>query len=58
MKKKWILPVAVVTGILLLCVAVVLVFGAVLSAKGYGISAENMLETAQLLSKSELKDVS
>jgi hypothetical protein len=38
MKKKWILPVAVVTGILLLCVAAVLVFGAVLSAKGYGIS--------------------
>jgi hypothetical protein len=38
MKKKWILPVAVVTGILLRCVAVVLVFGAVLSAKGYGIS--------------------
>ena len=37
-KRKWILPVSIVGGVLVLCIAAVFIFGAVLSAKGYGIS--------------------
>ena len=37
-KRKWILPVSIVGGVIVLCIAAVLIFGAVLSAKGFGIS--------------------
>lgn len=37
-KKKWILPVSIVSGVIVLCIAAVFAFGAILSAKGYGIS--------------------
>ena len=37
-KRKWILPVGIVGGVIVLCIVAVFVFGAVLSANGYGIS--------------------
>ena len=37
-KSKWILPVSIVGGVLVLCVAAVLIFGIVFSANGYGLS--------------------
>lgn len=37
-QKKWFLPVSIVGGAILLCIVAVLTFGAVLSAKGFGIS--------------------
>ena len=37
-RRKWILPVSIVGGVIALCIVAVLIFGAVLSAKGFGIS--------------------
>ncbi len=37
-KKKWILPVSIVGGVIVLCVIAVFAFGAIQSAKGFGIS--------------------
>ena len=38
-KRKWILPVSIVGGVIVLCIVAVFAFGAILSAQGYGISA-------------------
>lgn len=37
-KKRWILPVSIVGGVIVLCIAAVFAFAAILSAQGYGIS--------------------
>ena len=37
-KRKWILPVSIVSGVIVLCLVAVVAFGAILSAKGFGIS--------------------
>lgn len=37
-KRKWIIPVSIVGGVLLLCVVAVFIFGMVISANGYGLS--------------------
>ena len=37
-KKKWILPISIIGGVVILCIVAVFVFGAILSAQGYGIS--------------------
>lgn len=37
-KKKWILPISIIGGVVILCIVVVFAFGAILSAQGYGIS--------------------
>lgn len=37
-KRKWILPVSIVGGIIVLCVAAVLIFGIISGIKGYGLS--------------------
>lgn len=37
-KRKWILPVSIVGGVIVLCIVAVFAFGAILSAQGYGIS--------------------
>lgn len=37
-KRKWILPVSIIGGVIALCVVAVIAFGAILSAKGFGIS--------------------
>lgn len=37
-KKKWILPISIVGGVIILCIVAVFAFGAILSAQGYGIS--------------------
>ena len=37
-KKNWILPIGIAGGLIIICIAVVLAFGIILSAKGYGIS--------------------
>ena len=38
-KRKWILSVSIVGGVIVLCIVAVFAFGAILSAQGYGISA-------------------
>ena len=37
-KRKWILPVSIVGGVIVLCIVAIFAFGAILSAQGYGIS--------------------
>ena len=37
-KKRWILPVSIVSGVIVLCIVAVVAFGAILSAKGFGIT--------------------
>ena len=37
-KKKWILPVGIVCGIIVICAAAVFAFGAILSTQGYSIT--------------------
>ena len=37
-KRKWILPVSIVGGVIVLCIAAIFTFGAILSVQGYGIS--------------------
>ena len=37
-KRKWILPVSIIGGVIALCLVAVVAFGAILSAKGFGIS--------------------
>ncbi len=37
-KKRWVLPLSIAGGLIILCIAFVLVFGAVLGAKGYSVS--------------------
>ncbi len=37
-KKKWILPISIIGGVVILCIVAVFAFGAILSAQGYGIS--------------------